>query len=160
MQRVKGEEGGDKSAFPDFMSHAVKKPEEQQRAEDMEDEVGDMITAGIQTVELIIEHQRKPGQGMPEIGISGTECPANGFKRDAGPDMIVFGHVNIIINIDEFKLNNLIEDGERDTCQNDENDYLGGRSRFIQHYLCKGTLLSLGLQFLNVHNIVAGIRHD
>ena len=160
MQRVKGEEGGDKSTGPDLVGHAVKEPEEQERAEDMQDEVGDMISAGIQTVELVIEHQGKPGQGMPEIGISGGECPTNGFKRDAGPDMIVFGHVNIIVNIDEFKLNNLIEDGERDTCQNDENDYLGGRSRFIQHYLCKGTLLSLGLQFLNVHNIVVGIRHD
>ena len=87
MQRMEGEEGGNKNTGPDLAGHAVKKPEEHQRAEDMEDKVGDMIAPGIQTIELIIEHQRKPGQGMPEIGISGAESPTDAVERNSRFDV-------------------------------------------------------------------------
>ena len=36
-----------KSAFPDYTGHAVKKPEQKKRAQDMQEEIGEMITAGI-----------------------------------------------------------------------------------------------------------------
>jgi len=87
MQRMQGEEGGDKSTGPDLAGHAMKEPEKQERTEDMQDEVGDMITPGVQAIELIIEHQRKPGQGMPEIGIGCAESPTDAVERNSRFDV-------------------------------------------------------------------------
>jgi len=59
----------------------VKKAEEQQGRENMEDEIGHVVSAGMQTVELIIQHQRQPDQGMPQVvGAGGAESPANTFQ--------------------------------------------------------------------------------
>jgi hypothetical protein len=60
MQRMKRKKRGNKSAFPDSSGHAVKKPEQQQSAQYMQDKVGQVITAGIQSVKLIIKHVGKP----------------------------------------------------------------------------------------------------
>ncbi len=40
------EESGDKSAFPECAGHPVKKAEEQQGRENMEDEIGHVVSAG------------------------------------------------------------------------------------------------------------------
>jgi len=122
MQGMQGKNSRDEGAFPDSPGHAAKEPEEKQRTEDMQNQVGQMIAAGIQPIELIIHHQGQPGQGMPEISIRGTEGPAEAVNRNAGLDVIVLDNVNIVVNVDKFRLNNPVENGERSACQNDAND--------------------------------------
>ena len=89
----------------------------------MQDKIGYMISAGIKTIELIIEHQGEPGQRMPEFGVGGAECPANSIRRNAGLDMTVFCDINIIIEIDEVKLIHLPVNSKRNKCQNDINHH-------------------------------------
>ena len=60
-----------------------------------------MIAAGIQTVKLIIEHEGKPGQRMPEFGIGCAKRPAKSIGRDSGLNVIIFRDVNMIIEIDK-----------------------------------------------------------
>ena len=60
IKNVKGKKSGYKGAFPNSVSHTVKKPEEQQCAEDVQNKIRDMITAGIETKNLVIEHERQP----------------------------------------------------------------------------------------------------
>jgi len=62
---MQGEKSCDKGTLPDSSCHAVKKPEQQQSTQYMQDKVGQMITAGIQSVKLIIEHEGKPNEGIP-----------------------------------------------------------------------------------------------
>jgi hypothetical protein len=58
MEGMKSENSGHKDAFPDFSGHAAKKPEEQKSAQDMQDKICQMITAGIETMKLIIKQER------------------------------------------------------------------------------------------------------
>ena len=65
MQGMQSKESGDKGALPEGSRHPVKEPEQQQGAEDMKDEVGDMLSSGIETIELIIGHQGQPDERIP-----------------------------------------------------------------------------------------------
>jgi len=107
MQGMQSKESGDKGALPEGSRHPVKEPEQQQGAEDMKDDVGDMVSSGMKTIKLIIGHQGQPGQRMPEFCVGGRQCPADARQSDAGLDMMVVGNINIIIKIDEVKLSHL-----------------------------------------------------
>jgi hypothetical protein len=134
MQRMKREERRDKGAAPESSCHAVKKPEEQQCAQYMQDKVGCVITARIHAVKLIIEHQGKPGQRMPEFGIGCAKRPAKSIERDSGLNVIVFRYVNMIIEIDKTIVIYLPVNSERNNRQNDINDqflFLGANIYFI-----------------------------
>ena len=83
----------------------------------MQDEVGYMISAGIETIELVIEHQRNPGQVMPEFGVGCGKCPADSIRENTGLDMIIFGYINLIIEIYELELIDLPVNSKRSQCQ-------------------------------------------
>jgi len=51
----------------------MQEPEQHERAQDVQHQVGDVIPAGVQPEELVIKHQRKPGQRMPEFGMDCAE---------------------------------------------------------------------------------------
>jgi len=121
MQGMEGEESGDESAFPERAGHPVEKAEEQQGREDMEDEIGHVISAGMQTVELIIQHQRQPGKRVPEFSLHCAESPADAFCGYTGAEMVIFGNIGNIIE-DEVEMTDLPVDGERDCCQKDTDD--------------------------------------
>ena len=65
MQGMKSEKSSDKGALPDSSGHAVKKPEEQKSTHYMQDKISNMITTGVQTKKLIIDHEGDPYQRRP-----------------------------------------------------------------------------------------------
>jgi hypothetical protein len=145
MQGMQGEQSGDKSALPYFFGHAAEEPEEKQSAQDMEDKIGYMISSGIQTIDLVIEYQRKPDQRIPQAGIYLAEHPAEYFRCKSGLQMSVFSYINLIVIIDEVKLTNLPVDGKRSQYQNDINEQLyfaWTDIYFIYHSLYKARLNS------------------
>ena len=46
-------------------------------------DVGQVVSAGVQSIELAVQHVRKPGQGMPVVGMAGGEGPADSFGSQA-----------------------------------------------------------------------------
>ncbi len=134
MQGMEGKESSDKGTFPESACHAVKEPEEEQCAEDMQDKVGQMIPAGIQAVKLIVEHQGQPGQRMPELCIGCAERPANSIQCNSGLDVTVLGDIYKVINIDEGILIDLPENSKCDNSKNEINDqflFIGADIYFI-----------------------------
>ena len=87
----------------------------------MQETVGQMITAGIKAVKLIIKHQRKPRKGVPKFGIGCAECPTKSVQRDSRLDMTVPCDVSQIIK-DEVILIHLPENDKRQYCQNYTNN--------------------------------------
>jgi hypothetical protein len=52
----------------------------------------------------------KPGQGKPVRVMTGRECPSNSLNRNAILDMIVFGYIDVIVDINEIAIIDLPED--------------------------------------------------
>lgn len=98
----------------------------------MEDEVVDMVSSGIETVKFIIEHKRQPDERMPQVIVFCAESPADALRCDAGLDIVVFGDIHVIIEIDKIKLMHLPVDGKNSHSQDDVNDQLF--SVFIHMY--------------------------
>src|SRR5512136_48434 len=91
----------------------------------MQDQVGQMITAGIEAVELIIEHQGKPHERIPYFTIfftHGAERPENSVQRFDGFYVEVFDDVNTVINVNKVELIHLPVNGKRNNRQKDIND--------------------------------------
>ena len=58
MQGMDGKQSGDKSAASQRSSHLDQQPEQQQRIDNVEEKIGQMMGAGIQPIELRVEHVR------------------------------------------------------------------------------------------------------
>jgi len=56
----------------------------------MQDEVGDMISAGMQSVKLVIRHEREPDERIPQAEIFGAEGPEKAFLGQTGLNNNVF----------------------------------------------------------------------
>ena len=78
----------------------------------MENKIGPMITARIQPVQIIIQHQGKPGQGVPETSLRGSQCPDDIGRGEAGLDMAVPQHIGVIVVMDKIESPYLIENQE------------------------------------------------
>ena len=62
---MEAEEGGGKNAGPFGPRHAAQPEKEQQRIEDVEQQVRGVVAAGPESVELVVEHVRQPVEGLP-----------------------------------------------------------------------------------------------
>jgi hypothetical protein len=134
---VNREKSRDKSASPDGSRHSAEEPEKQQGAEEMEDNVGCVKTAGIKAVNPMIQHQGQPRQGMPEFAECCTERPVNRIKSDAGFNIFIIDDISGILVIDEVIAVHLPENGKRDQCQQYINYkflFIGTDIEFIGHY--------------------------
>ena len=56
MKGMHCEDCGNKSTLPDCACHALKQPEQQQSGQNMQDYIDDVITAGVETEQMIIQH--------------------------------------------------------------------------------------------------------
>jgi len=83
MQGMEREESGDEGAPPEGSRHTVKEPEQKKRTQDVQNQIRDMISAGMQSVKLVIRHEREPDQRVPQIAISVAEGPADALEGDA-----------------------------------------------------------------------------
>ena len=79
----------------------------------MKDEVGEMVTAGIEAVKLIIEHERQARYRVPKVvGMDFTKRPAKSVQCDSGLNMTILCNINVIIEIDEVVLIHLPENSK------------------------------------------------
>jgi len=103
MQGMEREESGDEGAFPDFPGHCREEPEQKKRAQDVQNQIGDMIPSGMETVKLVIRHEREPDERVPQAEIFGAEGPDDALRRDAGLNIEIFRNVDKIIEINKAR---------------------------------------------------------
>jgi len=119
MQGMEREESSDEGAFPDFPGHCREEPEQKKRAQDVQNQIREVVSSGIETVKFIIEHQGQPGQGMPEFRVGGAEGPDDALRRDAGLNVMVVCDIDIVVNIDKVKFTYLQKNSKRDNSEKD-----------------------------------------
>src|SRR5208337_2814521 len=71
-----------------------------------------MMAAGFKVKKLAVQHVRQPGQRMPVAGMVRSERPGGRLTAQATPNMLVFVNVVFVVEVDEFVVDGLAEDGD------------------------------------------------
>jgi len=91
---------GDQGRAPDRAGQPSQQAEQQEGVGNMEQEIGDVMAAGVEAIKLAIQHVREPGERMPVAGVTGGERPGDGVRMepvlDGGVQGDVFGVIVII----------------------------------------------------------------
>ena len=95
MQGMKCKESSDKGALPESSRHPVKEPEQKKRAQDVQNQIREVIPSGMKTVEFVIGHQEQPDKRVPQTEIFGAKGPEEAFFGQTGLDIAVFCNVEI-----------------------------------------------------------------
>src|SRR5438874_13664405 len=104
---MKRKKRGDKSAGPKTASPArttgqlPQSEKEQNRVGGVQKNVCEMISAGVFSKKLCIEHERKPGQRMPVAGMPGGKCPDDIAPTKPCQDVRVLGYIEPVVISDE-----------------------------------------------------------
>ena len=104
--------GRDKRTAPKGASHLAQNQEEQDRRGSVEEDVGQMMSARMQSVQLAVELVRKPGQWMPVGRMELRECPNDAFKRQTPGDNRIIIDILVVVEIDEIVMQCLPETGK------------------------------------------------
>ena len=103
MERMEGEEGRHEGALDHRSRQAAQSGEEKQRRRQVQQDIGEMIAARIEPPELMVDHQGDPGQGMPEAGVGGRQCPPRRCRRQSGQHLGFFDHIDMVVEKDEIE---------------------------------------------------------
>jgi pyruvate dehydrogenase complex dehydrogenase (E1) component len=68
MKGMEGEQRCDKRALPQRTGHSYKNQQQQKRVSHMKQQTGKVMTLGIQTIELAVDHMGDPCKWMPVAG--------------------------------------------------------------------------------------------
>jgi len=94
---MQGKQGGNETAPPEGAGHLIEDEKQQEAVRQVQNQIGQMVHARPYTVELAVQHVRKPRQWMPIWTVSKTEGPDDTGCGQSGTDMVIFGKVNIVI---------------------------------------------------------------
>ncbi len=121
---MEGKQSGDDGAPPDRAGHPFEQKENQDRVDDMQQHIHQMVRAGLLTEPLAIQHVREPGHRMPIrfFAVEIAKCPRHALRGQSFLNDAVSGDVIRIVVIDEFVLADLPIDRARHhgQKQNDE----------------------------------------
>src|SRR5207244_2216043 len=96
------------------------------RSGSVEENVCEMVSDGIKTVQLTVQHQGHHGQRMIKIAVESRECLGDTPPAQACHDVWIFEHVNRVIEIYKLMPQRLAKnrpdcDCEEDTDARDKN---------------------------------------
>jgi hypothetical protein len=80
------------------------------------------MPAWIQTIELTVQHVRKPGQWVPVAEERGRESPDHAVSGQSRLDTLVFEHVPTVIELNERMTGRLPVDGAGDEKKKQNDD--------------------------------------
>ena len=86
---------------PNRSGYSIEKPKKQEAVYCMQNQAGGMMHAGIQSVNLTIQHMGYPCQREPVGSTGGTKGPDDPFYGQSLLNMRIFRHVLIIIKVDK-----------------------------------------------------------
>ncbi len=72
---MEGKKSGNKAASPQGPGHPLQYEKQEQRVEQVKKDIGQVMSLGIQAIELVVQHVGQPGQRM-SVGYMGrSESP-------------------------------------------------------------------------------------
>ena len=83
----------------------------------MKDEIGDVVTGGVQPVELAIRGMREPRQRVPIAGVSACKSPFDRRPTQAAQDKRILIDVKLVVEVDELVFPNDKKCQNGDNCQ-------------------------------------------
>ena len=76
-----------------------------------------MMSGGIQSIKLAVQHVGKPGQRVPVGGMDMGKCPDDPLERQALGDHRIIIHVILVVVVNKLVSQRLAENGKRDRGQ-------------------------------------------
>ncbi len=122
MEGMEGEEGGHEGAWPEGAGHPVEDQEQQDRIDDVKEDIDQMVPSGFQPEELNVQHVGKPGQRVPVAGMGGGEGPGDALETQPRPNMRILGHIIYVIVVDKIIIRNLPVNRENYSDEKQTND--------------------------------------
>ena len=111
-QRVDGEDRGHEGAHPQLPRQLPQDQQQQACRGGVQGDVGEMMPAGPQLIDLAVEHVRDPGQRMPVRAVEMREGPAHARPGKPCANRGIVVDVHIVINIHPVEGDRLAEDQE------------------------------------------------
>ena len=124
---MNGERGRHECAWPNAASpartacHLFQHEKKQQHRYRMQEHISEVMTAGLESEQLAVEHVRNRRQRMPVSCVSMGKCADEAIGREALCDPRVFVHVHVIIEVDEIVPKSLTENNARKHRETDAN---------------------------------------
>ena len=125
VQRMHHEEQGRPGARPERPRGRAQPPEQQDRVGEVQQQVRQVVTPGVQAVELGIEHQGEPRQRVPVGPLETGPRPMPALPRQAVGDVRVFKDVAGIVEADERKAEGLTVDRQTGRDQHEDDQQFG-----------------------------------
>ena len=91
-----------KRTAPKKPCHPPQYEEEQYRRRHVEEDIGEMMPAGMQPIKLAVQHVRNPGQRMPVGGVDMGKCPDDPLERQTPGNFRVFIYVKVVVVVDKL----------------------------------------------------------
>ena len=110
-------DGRDKRASPKGAGHLPQNQKKCDHRRGVEKDIGEMMSGGIQSVKLAVQHVGKPGQRMPVVGMNAGESPNYPLQRQTPGNLRVFIHIIIVVIVNELVNHRLAENGKGDRGQ-------------------------------------------
>jgi len=110
MLRVKREKSRDKSRSPRSAGHPDNQREEEQSAHDVEEDIGEVVSAGIHAPQLNIEHVGYPRQRVPIGCVVSRHRPKDVRDAESRADVVVTDDIIFIVEPDELEMRHLSVD--------------------------------------------------
>jgi uncharacterized protein YoaH (UPF0181 family) len=107
---MNGKDCRDKSARPKAGCHLLKHEKQQNNRNRVQQQIDEMMAAGLEAEQLAIEHVRERGERVPVARMRVGERPGNVTERKASAYGRVVSDINWIIEINEVVAKRLRED--------------------------------------------------
>lgn len=98
---MQGEQSSNQQAAARKARSPPQRHEQKHNIQTVEQQAGEVMTAGIRTVKLPVQSVRKPAQRVPVICFRSRPCPTESIPREPGPDVQVSRDVLLIVVIEE-----------------------------------------------------------
>ena len=79
----------------------------------MTKQIREMMTRGVEAIDLAIEHMRKPRDRMPITRVTGSKSPKDSLQSDSALDNLIFGDVSGVVIVYELAAKNRGKGGSR-----------------------------------------------
>ena len=128
--------GRDKSALPQGAGHPPEGEKEQDHGDRVQRQVGKVVSARLEAVDLRVQHVRKKGQWMPVCSDRMSKRPFCSLNADAAHHLGVSIDVRAIVEIHELVSERLSENGpDEHNEQKAGRDGLAGGNPMLAHGL-------------------------
>ena len=106
-----------KRAAPQKPCHPPQDQEKQDHRRCVEQDIGKMMAAGVQSVKLAVQHMGKPGQRVPVEAVDMGKRPAKSLPGQTLLNDRVLIHIHVVVVSDKVVPQRLAEDQPDNGCQ-------------------------------------------